>query len=119
MTQQDFYVQQEMAFDSFCKTLIRNESINAHKEYARRARNEISITELIYKETNQPFLDKMPPITTDRFRVRDDDICIYDSNLSAALHILRPSHREIVLRAFSLNRRMPKSPMNCILACRQ
>ena len=40
MTLQEFYTLQEETFDSFCKTLIRNESINAHKEYAFRAQTE-------------------------------------------------------------------------------
>lgn len=50
MTLQDFYTLQEETFDSFCKTLIRNKSINAHKEYAFRTQTEKPLQDLSSNE---------------------------------------------------------------------
>lgn len=46
MTEQEFRTYQEQSFDAFCKAVIRNESINAHKQLAARAEKEIQITAL-------------------------------------------------------------------------
>lgn len=41
MTLAEFRIYQEQTFDAFCKKTIRNESIDAHREMATRARQEV------------------------------------------------------------------------------
>lgn len=46
MDEQEFILYQEQSFDSFCKTLIRNEGKDARKVIARREKDEISFSYL-------------------------------------------------------------------------
>ena len=50
MTEQEFHTYQEQSFDAFCKAVIRNESINAHKQLAARAEKEIQLSALSSNE---------------------------------------------------------------------
>lgn len=102
MTLQDFCSQQEMAFDAFCKTLIRNESINAHKEYARRAKREVSLSSLSPDEWNMlSHCDKERSIS-ERFFAQGQSVDVSDAALSNALHFLPPIHREVILLSYFL-----------------
>lgn len=98
MTLQDFYTSQEESFDSFCKNLIRNESINAHKEYSRRARNEVSLSTL---DPNQLEYTSDCPVS-ERFVAQGHAVYVSDAALSDALRFLPPIHREIILLSFFL-----------------
>lgn len=46
MTLEQFYTYQEQTFDSFCKAVIRNESIDAFRELAHRREHEIEFSAL-------------------------------------------------------------------------
>ena len=50
MTLEQFYTYQEQTFDSFCKAVIRNESIDAFRELAHRREHEIEFSALSPKE---------------------------------------------------------------------
>ena len=41
------------AFNGFCKRILKNESINAHKEIRKRQAHEINFSDLTPKEENQ------------------------------------------------------------------
>ena len=44
------------AFNGFCKRILKNESINAHKEIRKRQAHEINFSDLTPKEENPNFL---------------------------------------------------------------
>ena len=46
MTLEEFHTYQEQTFDAFCKAVIRNESMDAHRELAAEARQEVSMSTL-------------------------------------------------------------------------
>lgn len=50
MTREQFCKYQEDAFEAFCKALIRNESIDAHRELAARAERETAMSALSERE---------------------------------------------------------------------
>lgn len=102
MTLQNFYSQQEDSFDSFCKTLIRNESINAHKEYSRRAVREISLSSLSPDEWNKLSCCDNTESLSERFTAQGQAIYVSNAALSDALRFLPPIHREIILLSFFL-----------------
>ena len=102
MTLQEFYTLQEETFDSFCKTLIRNESINAHKEYTFRNQNETPISALTIREQQQLSHEDHPHEFAKQFTVRGQLIGVQDPDLSDALHSLLPQHREVILLSYFL-----------------
>lgn len=104
MTLQEFYTLQEEMFDSFCKTLIRNESINAHKEYALRSQTEISVTDLSIHDQQQLSQEDNYNAFTTLFIVRGENVYVRDPDLSDALRFLPPKRREVILLSFFLER---------------
>ena len=96
MTLQEFYTLQEETFDSFCKTLIRNESINAHKEYAFRAQTETPLQDLSSNEQQQLAHEDTYDALATHFIVRGENVYVLDSrNLSSG-------HGYLVIRACEL-----------------
>lgn len=103
MTLQEFYSQQESGFDSFCKTLIRNESINAHKEYAHRAKRECSLSSLRSHEWNELSQCDDDLTLSDRFVAQGQTVYVSDESLSNALRFLPPIHRDVILLSYFLD----------------
>lgn len=50
MTLEEFYTYKEQAFDAFCKAVIRNESMDQLRALAKRASQEINLSELSERE---------------------------------------------------------------------
>lgn len=104
MRLQEFYTLQEEMFDSFCKTLIRNESINAHKECTIRSRMELPITDLGLHDQQQLSREDDYNLSSTLFIVRGESVYIRDPDLSEALRLLPPKRREVILLSFFLDR---------------
>ena len=104
MTLQEFYTLQEETFDSFCKTLIRNESINAHKEYSFRAQTETSLQDLSRNEQQQLAHEDEYDALTTHFIVRGENVYLRDPDLSDALRFLPPKRHGVILLSYFLGR---------------
>ena len=104
MTLQEFYTLQEETFDSFCKTLIRNESINAHKEYSFRAQTETSLQDLSRNEQQQRAHEDEYDALTTHFIVRGENVYLRDPDLSDALRFLPTKRHGVILLSYFLGR---------------
>ena len=108
MTKEQFYTYQEDTFEAFCKALIRNESIDAHRELATRTERETAISALSEKELSSLCAEDCyrPSCTT--FFVRGATVKIFDPCLADALQFLPPHLREILLLFYCMEYSAPK-----------
>lgn len=102
MTPEQFQRYQEQTFDSFCKTVIRNESANAHNEIAARAEKEVTFSSL-----GESDLQSLQTVDTYRhycrkYHVRGLVICVHDSTLGEILQHITPQRRDVVLLSYFL-----------------
>lgn len=102
MTAQEFATYQEQTFDSYVKRLIRNESADAKRELARRAKREIQLSALSPAEISTlTSRDKYHPEQV-TLLVRDHKINILDPDLGQALSFLSPKWRDVLLLHYFL-----------------
>ena len=92
----------EQSFDSFCKTVIRNESKNLQKKRQRQAKYEASISALTFAETHELDAEDTYELDSMVFLVGDNAFTVHDPELSNAITYLDPRWREIVLLSFFL-----------------
>ena len=92
----------EQSFDSFCKTVIRNESKNLQKKLQRQAKYEASISALTFAETQELAMEDTYELESMVFSVGDKAFTVHDPELSKAITYLDPRWREIVLLSFFL-----------------
>lgn len=102
MTTEEFHAYQENAFDAFCRAVIRNESIDAHRELATQARREVAISTLtpealLALSTEDTYL---PYRKT--FYVGQHAIHICDEDLGEALQYIIPQRRDVLLLHYFL-----------------
>lgn len=90
-------------FDSFCKTLLKNEMIDYERERNYRLRHEISFSELTSEELGK--LGKRDDYTVESeiFRVLDYDIEVKDELIGEALKYLPEKKRNVILLSFFLD----------------
>ena len=103
MTEQEFRTYQEQSFDAFCKAVIRNESINAHKQLAARAEKEIQLTALSPSEIGNLYSEDVYKTFQKTFYVRDIPIIVYDQLLAESLQYLTPQRRDVILLFYYLD----------------
>lgn len=102
MTIEAYHDYLEKSFDAFCKTVIRNEAINIHKQIAARSEREVPISSLSFNQLSDlSYHDSYHPACVTYF-VREMPIRVYDSLLAEALRCLSYSHREIILLHYFL-----------------
>lgn len=103
MTLEQFYTYQEQTFDSFCKTVIRNESIDAFRELAHRREHEIEFSALSPKELAA--LQAEDPYSSYKksFRVHGYVVEVCDRSLGEILEYIPSSQRDIVLLSYFLD----------------
>ena len=88
-------------FDSFCKTLLKNEMIDYERERNYRLKHEISFSELTKDELDQLKIMDEYIIESEIFRVLSYDIEVKDELLSEALkHLPEKKHNVILLSFF-------------------
>lgn len=90
-------------FDSFCRTLLKNEMIDYERARNYRLKHEISFAELTQEE-----LDKLNTVDeyiaeAEIFRVFEYDIEVKDEILVEALNCLSEKKRNVILLSFFLD----------------
>lgn len=108
MTKEQFYVYQEDTFEAFCKTLIRNESIDAHRELVTRAEKETAISALSERELSSLCAEDCYHPFCKTFFVRETAVKIFDPNLAEGLQFLPPHLREILLLSYCMEYSTPQ-----------
>lgn len=94
---------QQYAFNSFCKILLRNEVIDAHREQSRLTQREVVFTELSTDEELQlQYTDIYAPERR-RFCVAGMEVPIEDGILARALASLSPEQAAVILLAYILD----------------
>lgn len=87
-------------FDSFCKTLLKNEMIDYERERNYRFKHEISFSELTQKELKQLEIMDDYIAESEMFRVFDYDIEVKDELISEALKYLPEKKRNVIFIIF-------------------
>ena len=113
MTLEQFQQYQEETFDSFCKAIIRNESANAHKEVAIRAKREVSFSSLSPNDLQAFKTEDVYRPYCKKYHVRGNIVCIYDPTLGEILQYISPQRREIILLSFYFG--FSDSQIGCLL----
>ena len=90
-------------FDSFCKTLLKNEMIDYERERNYRLKYEISFSELTQKELRQLEIMDDYIVESERFHVFDYDIEVKDELIGEALKSLPEKKRNVILLSFFLD----------------
>lgn len=90
-------------FDSFCKTLLKNEMIDYERERNYRLKHEISFSELTKDELDQLKIMDEYIIESEIFRVLSYDIEVKDELLSEALKHLPEKKRNVILLSFFMD----------------
>lgn len=103
MTLEQFYTYQEQTFDSFCKKVIRNESIDAFRELARRRKHEIQFSALSPKELASMQAENLYDKFRKSFYVQGYVVEVCDRSLGEILDYIPSAQRDIVLLAYFLD----------------
>ena len=75
-------------FDSFCKTILKNEMIDYERARSYRLKHEVSFSELTEGELEQLKTDDEYIVESEMFRVLDYDIEVKDELIGEALKYL-------------------------------
>lgn len=100
MTREQFYKYQEDAFEAFCKALIRNESIDAHRELAARAERETAMSALSERELSSLCVEDCYRPFCKIFFIRGSAVKVFDPGLAEALQFLPPHLRDVLLLSY-------------------
>lgn len=100
MTLQQFHTYQEQTFDSYISKLIKNEGKDAKKEIARRAKREISMSQLSQSEVAHIAITDTYDLEHTTFSVKGDTVIIKDAILGQALAALPPNRRDVILLSY-------------------
>lgn len=97
MTMQQFRIYKEQQFDAFCKSIIRNESVDAHRALSRRLTREVSMDNTVFAELSSlQTIDQYHPDAM-LFWVKGKRIVVSDWALGQALRSLPPYRRDVIL----------------------
>lgn len=90
-------------FDSFCKTLLKNETIDYERARTNRLKYEVSFSELTQEELG--CLNTMDEYIAESevFRVLDYDIEVKDELIGEALKCLPEKKRNVILLSFFMD----------------
>ncbi len=96
-------IHKQHTFDSFCKKVLKNEAGNGHREINRRARFEMSLSDLPeeYLETLATY-DEYPWEYTS-FQVGNETVYVKDDRLAEALKAIPEKERNVILMYFFLD----------------
>lgn len=103
MTLEQFYTYQEQTFDSFCKAVIRNESIDAFRELANRREHEIEFSALSPKELASLQAENPYGSYKKAFRVHGYVVEVCNQSLGEILDYIPSAQRDIVLLSYFLD----------------
>ena len=103
MTPEQYNEYLEKSFDAFCRRVIRNEAINAHKQLAVRAEKEIPLSALSYGELSTLFYEDTYRLYRKTYYVRGQSVHVCDPHLGEVLQFLSPQRREVILLTYFLD----------------
>lgn len=90
-------------FDSFCKTILKNEMIDYERARSYRLKHEVSFSELTEGELEQLKTDDEYIVESEMFRVLDYDIEVKDELIGEALKYLPEKKRSVILLSFFMD----------------
>ena len=90
-------------FDSFCKTLLKNEMIDYEREGSYRLKHEVSFSELTQEELSRMTNTDEYIVESEVFRVLDYDVEVKDEPIGEALKYLPEKKRNVILLSFFMD----------------
>ena len=90
-------------FDSFCKTLLKNEMIDYERARSYRLKYEISFSELTQEELNRMSTMDEYIVESEIFHVLDYDVEVRDELIGEALKCLPEKKRNVILLSFFMD----------------
>ena len=90
-------------FDSFCKTLLKNEMIDYERERSYRLKHEVSFSELTQEELSRMTNTDEYIVESEVFRVLDYDVEVKDELIGEALKYLLEKKRNVILLSFFMD----------------
>ena len=104
MTKADFYEYLEQSFDSYIKKVIKSKSIDIIREYTRKAKREISLSDISLSDINSQanFVDTYQLYYRD-YIVRNFVVRVCDPVIGELLQHLTPQRREVILLYYFLD----------------
>ncbi len=90
-------------FDSFCKTLLKNEMIDYERERSYRLKHEVSFSELTQEELSRMTNTDEYVVESEVFRVLDYDVEVKDELIGEALKYLPEKKRNVILLSFFMD----------------
>lgn len=84
-------------FDSFCKTVIRNEARNIKKQYAQFRERQISLTELPGEALNEFQVVERTLANSEVFLILGMEFLVSDLALAESIHQLDELKRKIII----------------------
>lgn len=87
----------QQRFDSYCKTVIRNEARNIYKEYQRFRERQIPLTEITEREFEELSYTDQSIENSEIFLMCGMEILVADLNLAEAIHHLPEDLRKVIL----------------------
>ena len=90
-------IHKQHTFDSFCKKVLKHEVGNGHREINRRARMEISMSDLPEEAMEQLAVYDDYPWDYTPFQVGDETVLVKDDRLAEALAAIPEKERSIIL----------------------
>lgn len=102
MTLEQFYRYQEESFDSFCKTIIRNESASIQKKMNVISENEVPFSCVPDEALNALFTVDIYSTYCQSFSVGDYTVRVHDPLLGKMLQHISPHRRDVILMAYFL-----------------
>ena len=102
MILEQFNTYMEQCFDSFCKTVIRNESRNIHKRLKYLAEHEKSLYDLSADEASKLLTENVCFMENKLFHMDGLWFSIDNKELADAISFLTPQRRELILLSFFL-----------------
>lgn len=91
-----------MAFDSFCKKVLKNEAKNYHIKLKSQREREVFFSNLFEKEFNQLYTEEQYFVTKQIFNVLGLDVIVSDDVIAETLQSLPESKRDIILLSYFL-----------------
>lgn len=90
-------IHKQHTFDSFCKKVLKHEAAGGRREINRRARIEISMSDLPEEAMEQLAVYDDYPWDYTPFQVGDETVLVKDDRLAEALAAIPEKERNIIL----------------------
>lgn len=90
-------VLRQQTFDSFCKTVLRNEAKTGHREINRRSQMEVSMSELPESAMEQLAVYDEYPWDYASFQIGNETVYVKNERLAEALAAIPEKDRNIIL----------------------